>query len=159
MVDFPEPLAPTMAVNLPEGMDSETLFRTVTACQLNLKSVGTLRTRGIDEGDIFDFDVALDILGTFAVFGEGVDAGNAVDSLEDLLSCGNGLGKVFNPGSDLGEGKGGKDDGEQTVHHQTNVQLAISNQPRSFPYQISLVKSNKEERGYRKQVHKQDRRG
>jgi hypothetical protein len=133
-----------MAVNLPEGMDSETLFRTVTAGQLNLKRVlGTLRTRGIDEGNILDFDVALDILWTFAVFGEGVDAGNAVDGLEDLLSCGNGLGKVFNPGSDLGERKGGKDYGEQTVHHQTNVQLAISNQPRSFPYQISPVKSSK----------------
>jgi hypothetical protein len=29
-VDFPDPEAPTIAVNFPEGMENETSFRTVT---------------------------------------------------------------------------------------------------------------------------------
>jgi hypothetical protein len=149
MVDLPEPLAPTMAVNLPEGMDSETLFKTVTTCQMTTTKRqlwvggGTLRTRRIDEGDILDLDVTLNILGTVAFLGEGVDAGNAVDGLENLLSSGNSLGKVFNPRGNLRERKRGEDDGKQTVHDQTDVQLAISNQSRSFPYHKLATKARR----------------
>lgn len=40
MVDFPEPLAPTMAVNLPAGIDRLIFLRTVTA--INIDSRGGL---------------------------------------------------------------------------------------------------------------------
>jgi hypothetical protein len=40
MVDFPDPLAPTMAVNLPAGADRLTFLRTVTGCQHRLLELG-----------------------------------------------------------------------------------------------------------------------
>jgi hypothetical protein len=37
MVDFPLPLAPTIAVNFPAGIDREIFFNTVTTINVNKK--------------------------------------------------------------------------------------------------------------------------
>jgi len=76
-----------MAVNLPAGIDRLIFLRTVTAVNIGLCGVleGTFRTRGVDEQDVFEFDVAFEIFWTFALIGEGVDTWNTIDCLKDLL--------------------------------------------------------------------------
>ena len=39
IVLFPEPLAPTIAVNFPAGIDKDIFFNTVTTCQFTLNVV------------------------------------------------------------------------------------------------------------------------
>jgi len=135
MVDFPEPLAPTMAVNFPAGMERFIFFRTVTVISIEIGGGGrTFWTRGVDEHDIFEFDVALEIFWAFALIGEGIDAWDTVDGLKDLLRCGCRFGENFNPRSDLTESECRQNHRKQNIHDQPDIQFPIRNQSRTLPY-------------------------
>jgi len=61
MVDFPDPEAPTIAVNFPSGIANETFLSTVTFDQLLIYEMSTLRTRGVYETDVGEMNVSSEI--------------------------------------------------------------------------------------------------
>jgi len=60
IVDFPDPLAPTTAVNFPAGIRSEICFSTITAIRPKNQE-NTFRTRRVNERDVLEFDFSLKI--------------------------------------------------------------------------------------------------
>lgn len=77
----------------------------------------TFRTRGVDEQDIFEFDVALEIFWTFPLIGEGVYTWDAVNGLKDLLRCSGSFSETLDSRSDLAEREGCQNHRKQDVHN------------------------------------------
>jgi hypothetical protein len=73
----------------------------------------TFRTRRVNKTDVFEFDIASNIIGPLAGFGKAVDRGNSLQSLMNFLHGGRGFGKCFNSRSQGSQRETTDDDGKQ----------------------------------------------